>query len=156
MNRLRVVLIMILPVLLGVGPCTGGPRMIAAVPGGVLTGQVATRPVTDFSFVADAGLCALETRPDFPHSVTVNCFNDGPDLYVGCMGCEDKVWSTYVANDSSARIRIADTVYAVTMNRITDPEEMAGPWLSRWQKARGNTDAPRIPEGYWLYRLTSR
>lgn len=152
----RSIIVLSLPVLLGIGPCTGGPGWLERIPGGVLAGEVVAGEVTDFSFVADAGLCKLETRPDFPHSITVNCFNDGEALYVGCMGCADKVWSTYVSSDPRARIKIGEKIYAVTMNRVTDPARMRSPWVNRWQKTRGSEEAPPIPEGYWLYHLTSR
>lgn len=153
---IRTLVVVSLPVLLGIGPCTGGPRWLERIPGGALTGNVVAGPVDDFSFVAEAGLCALETRPTFPHSITVNCFTDGPELYVGCMGCEDKVWSTYIANDARARIKVGDDIYAVTMNRLTDETAMQGPWVNRWRKTRGNDDVPPIPDGYWLYHLTTR
>ena len=156
LRTLRTLIVISLPVLMGIGPCTGGPRWLERTPGGVLAGEVVSGEVTDFSFVADTGLCKLETRPAFPHSIVVNCFNDGETLYVGCMSCEGKVWSKYVASDPRARILIDDKIYAVTMNRVTDRADMQIPWVSRWQKSRGNSDAPPIPEGYWLYRLSSR
>ncbi|XOV88985.1 MAG: hypothetical protein ACFHX7_03640 [Pseudomonadota bacterium] len=152
----RAIIVMALPVLLGIGPCTGGPRWLERIPGGVLNGEVVTEPVTDWSFVSEAGLCALETRPDFPHSIIVNCFNDGPDLYVGCMSCDGKAWSTYVMNNPVGRIRVGDRIHAVNLRRVTDADAMQGPWVSRWEKTRGNTDAPPIPSGYWLFQLTSR
>ncbi len=153
---LRALIVLALPVLLGIGPCTGGPRWLERIPGGVLDGEVVTEQITDWSFVSEAGLCALETRPAYPHSVMLNCFNDGPRLYIGCMSCEGKAWSTYVASDPTARIRVGERIYAVNMQRITQADAMQGPWISRWQKTRGNSDAPPIPAGYWLYHLTSR
>ena len=121
------------------------------MPGGVLNGEVVGEAVEDWSFVADAGLCALETRPGFPHSITVYCFNEGSSLLVGCMACEGKVWSGYVTHDNRARIKIAGKVYPVEMRQITDRQELE----ALWQKRRGGTERP-LPEGYWLYRLSSR
>lgn len=155
-KKWRAVLVLALPVLLGIGPCSSGPAFMERIPGGVLTGAVVGGEINDWSFVEAVGLCQLETRPGFPHSLTVNCFNDGPDLYVGCMSCAGKTWSAYVSNDPRARIKIGDKVYPVTMNRIMTREEMQAPWLNRWRKTRGDENAPPIPDSYWLFRLTSR
>ena len=155
-KRFRALLVLALPVLLGIGPCSAGPGWLERMPGGVLNGEVVTAPVADWSFAQEAGLCQLEVRPSFPHSVTLNCFALNGQLYIGCMACEGKMWSTYVGSDPSARVRISGKVYAVTLNRISHPDEMWVPWLSRWQKLRGNSDAPEIPAGYWLYHVTSR
>lgn len=154
--RSRAIIVLALPLLLGIGPCSSGPSWLERLPGGVLEGEVVTQPVTDWSFVADVGLCQLESRPEFPHSISLNCFNEGPDLYVGCSRCEGKTWSTYVAADPRVRIRVGEKVYAVTAKRVTDADAMLLPWQSRWLKTRGSTDAPEIPGHYWLYHLTSR
>jgi len=155
-SKWRAMVVLTLPIIMGVGPCSSGPYILGRIPGGVLTGEVVAEPVDDWSFVAGAGACQVETRPEFPHSVTVGCFNDGKDLFVGCMRCEGKTWSSNVAKDSRARIKIGDKVYSVTMTRVVDRAGMQGPWLNRWRKMRGNDDAPPIPDGYWLYHLTSR
>lgn len=156
MKWFRAILAVILPVLMGVGPCSSGPYILGSIPGGVLNGEVVTSKVDDWSFVEKTRVCQLETRPEFPYSVTIQCFNDGNDLYVGCMRCEGKRWSKNVNNDPRARIRIAGKVYPVTLHRVTDKSAMQGPWLSRWRKMRGNDNAPPVPAGYWLYHLTSR
>ncbi len=139
-----------LPLIMGVGPC-------ARVPGGVLNGPAAGAPVKDWSSLEeDLGLCAIESRPAFPHSVTVACWHDGPDLYVGCMSCDGKLWSGYISSDPRARIEIADAVYPVEMNRIVDRDRMRGPWEARWAMFGREAPAPPIPESYWLWRLSSR
>lgn len=155
-HLLRSLIVLSLPVLLGIGPCTGGPRWLERIPGGVLAGETVPGRIDDFSFVRDAGLCKLEVRPAFPHSIVLNCFDDAGTLYIGCMQCEGKVWSAYVADDPRARIRIGDKLYAVTMHRTTDEAEMQSAWISRWEKTRGNRDAPPRPDHWWLYRLSSR
>lgn len=148
-KALKGVLALALPLILGVGPCE---RM----PGGVLNGPVADTPVEDWSRLEGLGLCALESRPEFPHSVTVACWQSASDLYVGCMNCDGKIWSGYVSNDPRARIRIGDRVYPVRMNRITERDEMQAPWQARWEMRGGGEPVPSIPDSYWLFRLTSR
>ncbi|MBD3649528.1 MAG: hypothetical protein HUJ31_19210 [Pseudomonadales bacterium] len=148
-SGLKMALALSLPLMLGVGPCE---RM----PGGVLNGPVASAPVDDWSALnEDLGLCAIESRPAFPHSVTVACWREGPDLYVGCMSCDGKMWSDYISADPRARIKIGETVYPVHMNRIVDRSQMQGPWEARLAARGVDTDRP-IPESYWLWRLTSR
>lgn len=148
-NYVKGLIALALPLLVGVGPCE---RM----PGGVLNGAVVGEPVADWSKNEDLGLCALESRPEFPHSVTVACWQWNKDLYVGCMSCDGKIWSNYVSNDPRARIKIGDKVYPVKMNRIVDKDAMQQPWQARWEMRDGEGPAPSIPEPYWLYRLTSR
>jgi hypothetical protein len=150
-KRWRVIVALLVPMLVGFGPCTSGPRWLQGIPAGVLDGTVVSENVKNWSFVADAGLCALETRPGYPHSITVYCFNEGPSLYVGCMACEGKIWSTYVANDKRARIKITDKIYPVTMNRIENPAALEALWKQR----RRDSKRP-VPDGYWLFELTSR
>ena len=110
-NKLSMLVLLVLPILLGFGSCSSGPRFLERIPGGVLDGEVVGSVVEDWGFVADAGLCDLETRPNFPHSIKLNCFNDGPKLYIGCMNCDGKLWSSYVASDPRGRIRIKTKIY---------------------------------------------
>ncbi len=76
-----------------------GPRLLAGllfvcaacgplgpVPGGRLSGQVVSTPVTDWTFLNDQPTIELETRPDDPYSVTVWCVSLGSRLYVGAGG----------------------------------------------------------------------
>ena len=148
----RVWLVLILPVLVGFGPCTSGPRFLQIIPGGVLNGTKVDAPMTSWASVPEQGVCALETRPAFPHSLTVFCFRNDDKLYVGCRACADKVWSGYVAQDNRARIRIEDKIYPVSMNRIEGDS-----LVSTWAEVRGSAEGvPEMPAGLWLYELTSR
>ena len=97
-KRVGIVLLMV-PFLTGLGPWE-------RTPGGKLLGQVHTEQVGDWSFVSDAKRCAVETRPQFPHSVTVNCWSLGGQLYIGCMNCEGKTWSRYLLEEPNVRVRV--------------------------------------------------
>ena len=118
--------------LMGIGP-------FDRLPGARLVGGLVDGPIASWRFVEKAGQCQLETRPQYPHSVTVNCWHLDGQLYIGCMNCQGKVWSHYVAQTKLARVKIASLVYPVTLERITDPEEVG-----------------KAPEHYWLYRVSSR
>ena len=152
LKRWRAMIVLMIPVLTGFGPCTSGPRFVQIIPGGVLNGDVVTETVGDWSFTPRQGLCALETRPGYPHSVTVFCFRGEEKLYVGCRSCTGKVWSGYVSEDNRARISIEDRIYPVLMNRLAEDE------LNRtWAELRGGDDGvPPLPEDFWLFELTSR
>jgi len=155
-NKLGTLIVLVLPLVFGFGSCSSGPRFLERVPGGVLDGEAVNQEVNDWGFVAQAGLCDLETRINFPHSVKLNCFNDGVKLYIGCMSCDGKLWSDYIASDPRGRIRVEGKVYPVHLRRLTAGPEMDSAWRSRQAKLRPGTAVPPIPEGYWMYHLTSR
>ena len=137
-NNLSMLVLLVLPILLGFGSCSSGPRFLERIPGGVLDGEVVGSVVEDWSFVADAGLCDLETRPNFPHSIKLNCFNDGPKLYIGCMNCDGKLWSSYVASDPSGRIRIKTKIYPVNLRLLDPGPEMLGGTVDSQKSDREN------------------
>ena len=92
--------------LMGIGP-------FDRLPGARLVGGLVDGPIASWRFVEKAGQCQLETRPQYPHSVTVNCWHLDGQLYIGCMNCQGKVWSHYVAQTKLARVKIASLVYPV-------------------------------------------
>jgi hypothetical protein len=147
-GRLKLALALTLPLIVGIGPC-------ARMPGGVLNGAVVSDPIQDWSTMK-LGLCAVESRLAFPHSVHVACWHDGPNLYVGCMRCKGKMWSSYVSDDPRGRIKIGGKIYPVTFNRIAGKDQMRRPWEARWAMFGRTAPAPPVPDGYWLWHLTSR
>ena len=146
-HRLRALAVMVLPVLLGFGPC--GP-----IAGGQLEGQVMTEQVNDFRFVSEAEQCALEVMDEKAHSVTVNCWAVGKQLFVGCMDCDGKTWSEVISRQPQARIKINNKLYPVRATRMQDPGAIQRAWQYRWSKYEEGEVAP-LPEGYWLFHLRS-
>ncbi len=132
---------------LGVGPC--GP-----IAGGSLSGNHVDRAVDDWSFVNQVGTCAVEVRPDSPHSVTVNCMAWRGELFVSCSECDGKRWSGYALEDPAGRIRIGDEVYAVTLRRVEEPERLDAVWRARAAKLGEDESTPR-PEHWWSFQLSS-
>ena len=135
--------------LMGIGP-------FDRLPGARLVGGLVDGPIASWRFVEKAGQCQLETRPQYPHSVTVNCWHLDGQLYIGCMRCQGKVWSRYVVETKLARVKIASQVYRVTLERTTDPQEMTLSWAARWDQLGRARPVGSVPEHYWLYRVTSR
>ncbi|MBT3426630.1 MAG: hypothetical protein HOL98_14155 [Gammaproteobacteria bacterium] len=148
-KRFILLLLPLLPLLWGVGPWD-------RLPGGILNGRSVSSPVNDWSFVSEAGYCEVETRPEYPHSVTVNCWHVEGQLYIGCMNCDGKVWSGYLSRGDIARVRIGERIFPVSMQRVIDDEEIARAWLARWEKMGRAEPAPQWPEHYWLYQVNSR
>jgi hypothetical protein len=61
-----------------------------------------------------------------------------------------------------ARLRLNETVYPVTLTRVTDPAEMERSWDARAQKlARLEDPTATVPdtspdEDWWTFRVVSR
>ncbi|MFT4800043.1 MAG: hypothetical protein ACI9W1_003484 [Candidatus Azotimanducaceae bacterium] len=147
-HKLRALIILTLPVIFGFGPC--GP-----IAGGKLSEPVVTEKVTDFRFVQDADRCAVEVSSDKPHSVTVNCWAVGNQLYIGCRDCEEKKWSRVIDSNPLVRVRIAESIYPVKATRLLDPVAIERAWNFRLEKYVEDEAVP-VPEGYWLFHMGSR
>lgn len=93
------------------------------IPGGRLFGEVVTEPVDDWSFTHDVTTVALETRPRFPHSVTVVCFTHGPDLYVPSLRPATKRWPEYVRQNPAVRLQIEGKLYPGRLTRVNRGDE---------------------------------
>jgi hypothetical protein len=125
------------------------------LPGGYLLGDEASSAVTDWTFANDVPLCQVQVESALPHSVNLNCMSTEGRLYLSCASCEGKRWSSAALDNPSARLRVGDVVYPVTLARVTDPAELDTAWRARAAKTRGPVDAPR-PEGWWSFRVASR
>ena len=130
--------------LLGMGPC--GP-----IAGGRLPGPDATPP-NDWSIANDAEAvprCAVEVRPDAPHSVTVNCMSWQGRLFVSCSECAPKRWSGFALDDPRGRVRVGESVYPVAFSRVVVPAELDAVWEARARKL-GKEPGPR-PIEWWTF-----
>ena len=130
-------------------------------PGAWLAGDVVQAPVDDWSFANDVGICFVEVPSIIAHSVTLNCMSADGRLYLSCSQCEGKRWSTIALEAGSGRIRIGETVYPVSMSRVTTNDELDLAWRARAMKLaalRGrdvNSAPPARPDHWWSFRLAS-
>lgn len=147
-NFLRALSVIVIPVLFGFGPC--GP-----IAGGELDGPVERQKIDDFRFVQDVERCALEVRDEKAHSVTVNCWAVGNQLFIGCQDCAGKTWSDIILANPSARVRIGEKIYPVKATRMQDDGAIKRAWKFRWEKY-GESELGPVPEGYWLFHMGSR
>ena len=132
------------------------------VPGAWLSGDVEKAAVEDWTFANDVGFCQLEVPSLIPHSVTLNCMSTNELLYISCARCEGKHWSTIALESHRGRIRIGESIYPVSLARVTDSSELDVAWRARALKMaalRGDDPAngppsPR-PDHWWSFRLAS-
>jgi hypothetical protein len=99
----------------------GGPVLV--FPGGELSGEVVTEPVTDWSFASDT-FVDLETRPDAPYSVELNYIVEDGRLYVD--PAEGRKWLDHIRADPRVRVRFGDKVYPATAVLVGRPGELEG------------------------------
>jgi len=127
------------------------------VPGAWLIGDEQAGEVTDWSFVNDrteVPLCQLEITTWRPHSINLNCMSADNTLFVSCSRCAGKQWSNDALTHPNARIRAGNSIYPVTVTRVTSNAELNQAWQARARKTASKA-APR-PDHWWSFKLASR
>lgn len=132
-------------------------------PGLWLAGDVATDPVTDWSFTDDIPHAMVETRTPFflPYSVVTNNFSYKGQLYItatysrNMVFPKSKFWTANVTRDPRVRVKLAGKVYEMTMVLVADRTEAEAALESKWQKYPEMR--PKGPVGHvHLFRLFQR
>lgn len=119
--RPRLARLLALWLALGGAPACSGPFLV--FPGGALSGELVTEPVTDWSF-ASGGTLELETRPQHPYSVTLRAVVRDGVLYVDA--AERRRWHAFLRADRRVRVRIAGRVYPLEAVLVGRPGELPG------------------------------
>ena len=145
-----------------------GPTVV--LPGGELSGTVASGTVSDWSFSNDTSTVQLETRPSRPYSINVWGVSSGPAFYITseswrtAVGLGDARWVGHIADDPRVRLRIGETIYERKAVRVQDGAELASV-LTLFQKKYSSestrhlerwSDAPEDWEGVRVFRLDPR
>jgi hypothetical protein len=127
------------------------------VPGGHLSGTPA-QPPADWSSVVESEsgreLCEIESRPDDPHSIQLECF-----LYEGGLYAQSHRWAlaSWWPTTSWAAIwlehpdvvvRLDDKLYSLKAVRVTDAAQR--------QKMLNERGYDPVPEGIVLFRFEPR
>jgi len=99
----------------------GGPFLL--LPGGALSGEVVTEPVSDWSFVDDL-FVDLEVRPSEPYSVELNYVIKDGTLYID--PAEGRRWLDYLRQDPRVRVRFGGQIYPGTAVLVGGPGEIEG------------------------------
>ena len=131
------VILVCLVVLLVVLRITGfGPH--DRTPGLWLKGNVATAPVTDWSFTDNIPVVQIQTQSPYllPHSVNVNCYSYNGRLYFVSVypAGTGHTWNDNVIRDPRVRIKIGDQVYDRTLSLVSDPAEQEAVLQARQNK----------------------
>jgi hypothetical protein len=100
----------------------GGPFLV--IPGGALSGEVATEPVADWNFASEYTFVDLEVRPTEPYSVELNYIVRDGNLYIDPK--QGKRWFEYLREDPNVRVRFGDTVYPAVAVLVGKPGELEG------------------------------
>ena len=100
-------------------------------PGLRLTGELVTKPVTDWAFTDKYPNIFVQTRSWYglPHSVTTTATAHNGQLYLtsvyrpGMQFPRDRLWNKNIMRDSHVRLKIGDQVFDRTVALVTDPAE---------------------------------
>jgi hypothetical protein len=138
--------------LVGSDPC--GP-----IPGGALSGELVTEPVSDWSFVDEQRHCQVEVRPSDPYSVTTYCFGNGDSLYVPAIMGESKRWTKLAVAEPDALIRVGERIYPVHFERLTDEADRRAAAEAGYRHHHHGEEPPEdleVDDDRWYFRVTSR
>lgn len=125
------------------------------VPGGPLHGERSAAFVSNWSFANEPGLCQVQVDRGIPWSVNLNCMSRNASLFISCARCEGKGWSQAALDNPAGYIKIRDTVYPVTFQRLVQTDALDQAWGARLEKVGADANTPR-PEHWWSFQLTSR
>jgi hypothetical protein len=105
---------------------TAGASWTCKLPGLWLKGEVATAPVTDWSFTNQIQTIKIQTQTPFvlPYSVSIWCAVYNGNLYITTY--RGRRWVEDIVGDPHVRMKIGDKIYERTLSMVTDPEEKAG------------------------------
>lgn len=125
------------------------------IPGGALSGRPAQVP-TDWTSALkdDHGLCEIESRPEDPHSIQLDCFAYEGSLYVQSHRWAQaswwpvQSWAVVWMEHPEVRVRIGDALYDVTAKRINDGAERSA--------ILGFRGYDPVPDGIVVFRFEPR
>lgn len=120
---------------------------------GALEGQVVPAP-QDWRPVAQGEVIQLESRPSDPYSVNIWIIGEEKHLYVFAGGTKAN-WIEHIEVDPNVRIKIAEEIYELRAERVSDADEFehfAQAWQAKYGRRPWNED---VNETY-LMRLTAR
>ncbi|MCH7803301.1 MAG: hypothetical protein IH937_04390 [Acidobacteria bacterium] len=130
---------------------------LAIIPGGRLSGEEVTVPVTDWSFTEQYTTVTLEVRSSDPYSVnTSSLLHDGV-LYVPSGRGGESRWAQFLLQDSNMRLRVGHKLYKVRATRVINPmliRELYEVWGQRYPSQAGRT-AEEIAQ-LWFFRIDAR
>ncbi len=126
---------------------------IQMLAGKELTGAEAAYP-SDWSFSDETPLCAVEVRPEDPHSVTTVCFVHDGVLHVPAQDGSKKAWTAMVLDDPRVRVKVGDTLYPARAVRVVVDD--VTPILESAAAKYSQMADREPPPDVWLFRIEPR
>lgn len=127
---------------------------LAIIPGGQLSGEEVTDPVTDWSFTEQYLTVTLEVRASDPYSVNTSSLLHEGVLYVPSGRGGDSRWAQFLLQDPSMRLRVGNKLYQVRATREENPlllRELYEAWEQRYPGQEGRTEEERAQT--WFFRI---
>lgn len=125
------------------------------VPGGALRGTVAAPPAEWSAALQDGrAFCEIESRPEDPHSIQLECFLFDGDLYVQshrwafASWWPVESWAEIWLEHPEVRVRLGDELFELTAVHVTDPVQRPAVLQSRGYDP--------VPDGIALFRFEPR
>ena len=125
------------------------------VPAGRLRGEVQPQP-DDWAPLTDglSGICEIESRPEDPHSIQLQCYEVEGVLYVNSHRWALSSWYPFTSwaaiwiEHPEVRVRFGDTIYELTAKSVVDQ-------ALREEILRSRGFDP-VPHGIVLFQLRPR
>ncbi len=130
---------------------------LAIIPGGRLSGEEVTVPVSDWSFTEQYTTVTLEVRSSDPYSVNTSSLLYDGVLYVPSGRGGESRWAQFLLQDSNMRLRVGHKLYKVRATRVINPmliRELYEVWGQRYPSQAGRT-AEEIAQ-LWFFRIDAR
>ncbi len=121
--------------------------------GGALQGTVTAAPQS-WSNVAQPDIIELETNPAEPYSVKLWIVGHDADLWVHA-GANRATWVEHMEVDPSVRLKIGESIYELTAERVTSAKEFAT-FADLYERKYGNRPRNENVEEAYLFRLLPR
>ncbi len=131
-----------------------GCEPVGPVPGGELSGPVAEKLPSDWSFTDALETVEIETDPDDPYSVNTWCVGHEGRLYVPTKDPDSRKWVAKIRANPQVRVRADGTLYPGRLVEVTDPEEFEQ--VGSVLIAKYEIDRPGEDEKVALFRLEPR
>ena len=129
---------------------------LGPVPGGPMSGERVTEPVTDWGFVVDRDTVELEVNPAAPRSITTWVVGYEGQPYIPSGFGSRKTWPEQLVADGRAVLRVDGKLYERQAVRVTDDallEELRGVLIRKYDlDPEGNFSGPDT----WFFRLDPR
>lgn len=129
---------------------------IAMLAGKELSGSEFGYPAS-WSFSDAHEFCAVEVRPEDPHSVTTICFVHEGVLHVPAQNGSEKEWTAMALDDPRVRVKIGDRIFPGRAVRVVvdDPAPVFESAARKYARLAG--DGPiEPPPDVWLFRIDPR